>query len=1197
MFVRLSSGIVLLASMGGRVEAQAKQTILAGQPPLGEASTVESADTEKRTTLAAQTKQRLASLVSIRANDSTVLSLIEAVARQAKMRVSYYEGADALKRRVSVNLQKMRALDAFHAIVKGTGLEVRPLSDGVTVVVRPEGKRAQPSDSIQGDGAIGGTVVDSASGKPVAGATVKLIGAALTGVTENSGRFSFVTESDGHFAFLGIAAGEYTVLFKLLGYTSVSRKVKVGEKGRVMLRVAMVQSVSTLSEVVTTVTGSQRKIEVGNDITTLDVPEIMKQAPITSVTDLLEARVPGLTVMRSSGVPGASSRIRLRGTGGGLLSGVPGAPTNDPIVIVDGIRIYAGQSGVDDQKLGNGKYPTPSPIDQIDPNSIEKIEVLKGPSASAMYGSDAGDGVIVITTKKGRPGVTRWEMAATGGIETMPGVYAAPGFYRFGHPANGGGSASSGYVYCPSIQGDSYFDCHLDSLVRFQALDDSRLSSFGRGTNTQLSATASGGTKELMYSVTGSMANTLGLTRMPTLYQDLFRELYDSAPSRQMRRPNSMDMKSGQASFSGNLSSALSATFTTRLTKSLQYQSSANDQLSTLASTYIDTANVNPGRPGQYAYQLKTDATTVDHALALNLLRWSWLPLTGTVGMNRVERSAEGLTPRGIFVIEDCRTCTSILTKMSKGQFSERHENMTIGTARINGTLFPGARTSVSLGSEIKKESRSDIAGVSDTLMQGVSRPSALVSANRSGRNTTTGGWFLEPRLNLNSRFFVNPGFRFDGGSASGSRSGYQGGLWSLFPKLNFSWIAVDREGGEPLWGVISLVRPRFALGVAGVQPAAEWSLRTLEQDIGSWDPTASIDSIAPDFGLRLRSPGNTQLGPEKTQEIEGGVDLQLWGTRLAVSATGYYKMRRNAIQQLPLASSVGISGFVNERDNVAGTSSFTRFDNYYANIGHVRNTGVELSLNAMILDLPNIGWVLDVSLSKYTNKLTKLFGDQGGIDLGNGTRLVEGYPLFGRWSRPISGWSDPKNGTRLWYGDYVVADSAVYLGMQTPDFEIPFRTSFTLFRGLLSVNGQFDYKAGMTQSNLGGQTLLGNIYENPNSTYGQQAYALAASCFIPNSSAQANGDKPCTDYGFIQTVNSLRFNSMSVGYNVPRSHLKRFPISSMSLSLQGRNLGLWTNYRGKDPDVNGALVGDATQDSGQLPMPRTWSLQIRIGT
>ncbi len=1115
----------------------------------------------------------LDAIVQVDFNRISLSEALKRISTMAKLELSYADRTVKSDKVVTLQLKSVTARAAVENVLKGTGLQLVVRADG-SLMILP----IQNVERSQDTGVVAGRVTDSATGRGVEGATVSIVG---------SGQKT-VTDKDGVYQIHNVRLGTYVLTVRMFGYSAKSATFAMTARVAAVY-LALSPTSSVLSEVVTTVTGSQRKIEVGNDITTLDVPEIMKQAPITSVTDLLEARVPGLTVMRTSGVPGAPSRIRLRGIGGGLLSGVPGAPTNDPIVIVDGIRVYAGQSGVDDQKLGGGKYPTPSPIDQIDPNSVEKIEVLKGPSAAAMYGSDAGDGVIVITTKKGRAGATRWDLAGSGGIESMPGVYAAPGFYRFGQGPNG---SNGDGMFCPPITRPiAYFQCNQDSLVRFQALNESRLSTIGRGTSTRLSLTASGGATAVTYSVTGSMGNSLGLTKMPPLYRDLYRQLYDSAPSARMRRPNSMDTKSGQASFSAELSRGLQATFTTSLMQSVQYQSSANDQLTDLASQYLDTSNINPGRPGQYAYQMKADAITANHALALNLLRWERLPVTATFGMNRVERSAQGLTPRGILIMYG--TSSSSTTERSKGKFTERRENLSTTTARVNGTLFPRARTSLSLGSEITGSSNAAMDGYSDTLVQGISRPSALIAGTREGRSTTTGGWFLEPRLNLNSRFFVNPGFRFDGGGSSGSRGGFRGGLWSLFPKLNFSWIAVDREGGEPLWGLVSMVRPRFAVGVAGVQPAAEWSLRTLQQDLGGWVPVGA-DSIGPEAGLRLRSVGNTQLGPEKTQEVEGGFDMELWNTRMTVSATGFYKMRKNAIQQLPLPPSIG-AGATNGGIQVDGTTPRTALS-YYANIGHVRNTGVEFSLNAMVLDLPMIGWTVDVSVSKYTNTLVKLFGEKNVIDLGDGTRLAEGYPLFGRWSRPISGWGDPKNGTKMWYGDYVVDDSAVFMGMQTPDFEMPFRTSLTLFRGLVSVNGQFNYKAGLTQYNLGGQDRLGNIYENPNSTYGQQAYALAAGCFIPNS-AQANLRKPCTDYGFIQKVNSLRFNTVSVGYNVPRAYLKRLSVSSLSLSLQGSNLGLWTNYRGKDPDVNGTLIGDATSDSGQLPLPRAWSLQIRIGT
>jgi hypothetical protein len=174
------------------------------------------------------------------------------------------------------------------------------------------------------------------------------------------------------------------------------------------------------------------------------------------------------------------------------------------------------------------------------------------------------------------------------------------------------------------------------------------------------------------------------------------------------------------------------------------------------------------------------------------------------------------------------------------------------------------------------------------------------------------------------------------------------------------------------------------------------------------------------------------------------------------------------------------------------------------------------------------------------------------------------------------------------------VADSAVYVGQEMPNFELPVSTTVTLLGGKINVNATFQYKNGLTQFNSGSQALLNNLYLNPNATLGEQAAALSAGCFV---AALGNFQgAQCTDYGMIQTVNSLRFSDLSINYNVPRATAQRFfHVPSVSLALQGSNLGLWTNYRGKDPDVNAITVGDATQDTGQLPAPRMWRLQVRL--
>jgi hypothetical protein len=325
-----------------------------------------------------------------------------------------------------------------------------------------------------------------------------------------------------------------------------------------------------------------------------------------------------------------------------------------------------------------------------------------------------------------------------------------------------------------------------------------------------------------------------------------------------------------------------------------------------------------------------------------------------------------------------------------------------------------------------------------------------------------------------------------------------------------------------------------------------------------------------------MASLGNVHLHPERSQEFEGGVDVQMWGSRLTFSATGSHKLRIDAIEALPVAPSV-YGGYLQ----------------FYSNIGKVLNTSMELNINALLLDTREVSWTMNASLTKAKNKLLTLNDTQPYIDMGNGTRLTPGYPLDSRWSRPILGYTDPGPSGRLTAADIAVGDSAVYMGAEAPNFTLPFSTALT-FQGRWSVTATFQYEDGLTQDALGNQVQLSYLSLNPNASPAMQAAALTASCF---SLARLSVEKGiCTDYGMIQTVNTFRFTSLSVNYIVPKSWSQRFRVPSMTIALQGSNLGLWTNYHGKDPDVNGVTVGDATQDTGVLPQPRMWRLQIMLG-
>ena len=241
------------------------------------------------------------------------------------------------------------------------------------------------------------------------------------------------------------------------------------------------------SPVVTTALGKRDMWHVGNTVTVIDVDSVLRISPARTLTDVLEGRVPGLMVMRTSGVPGAPSTIYLRGEG-------DIAASNQPIIVLDGIRLSANRSAPPPVNLASlttgGLVSAPSALDQIDPHAIATIEVLHGPAATALYGSDAGAGVIVLTTERGSgrmaDGKNAIHLTATygGGISSLPGNYPA-NVFRFG--TTGGGFSANGL--CPATAPD----CRVDSLIHFQALNDTRYSPFGNAGNSYGSISVAGG--------------------------------------------------------------------------------------------------------------------------------------------------------------------------------------------------------------------------------------------------------------------------------------------------------------------------------------------------------------------------------------------------------------------------------------------------------------------------------------------------------------------------------------------------------------------------------------------------------------------------------------------------------------------------------------------------------------------------------
>jgi hypothetical protein len=704
----------------------------------------------------------------------------------------------------------------------------------------------------------------------------------------------------------------------------------------------------------------------------------------------------------------------------------------------------------------------------------------------------------------------------------------------------------------------------------------------------------SGGTSALTYVLTGSAGSDLGYERLPDVMADAFQQVHGYAAPGWAKRPDLYNTWGGGGQLSAQVMPTMQVTLQSNLFHSLQQRSSLeklipfflgiSDTTTAFANNSTFTSNVGAAYADAYE-RANSEQLTFNNALSASWAPWTWLPLTGVAGLNITTGHDVTLLARNISLARGTGANDTL------GYYGVGQKSATLKTLNVS-SLIPGlhGRLNTAIGFNLYAQNTSDIAGSKDTLSLGVNTPPLLgTGTSQNVTGTATYGWFFEPRFTLSQRFFLTPGFRLDGGTANGSNAGVSGlpkglSFASLFPKVNFSWVALNRQDGDaaPLFGVLTLLRPRLALGSAGVQPTPGDQLRLL-QGLGV-NPNG-LFIIGNSDTLGLQTLGNTQLRPERSFEVEGGVDVEAWHNRASVQFTHARKMQHDAIIQVPVALSV----------NGGGTIKL--------NIGEIRNTSTELAATVQPIATGLLSWSIGGNLSHNDNKVLRLdrrsqalVQDATGrtrtdnaISIGE-TRIAVGYPLFGRWAKPILGYADANGDGIIQPSEIRLGDTAVYLGRQDPAFTAAVNTDLTMFHGRVGVHANFSRTGAYSQLNgasgVNGSGAFLSVANAPNATLGQQAYYVAA----------VTGDPRLTTIGLTQTVSAWRFQSFSVNYVAPPAIAQWFRVPRMSVALQGSNLGLWTNYRGKDPNVNAFPNGNATADGGQLPQPRTWSLMLTLG-
>jgi TonB-dependent SusC/RagA subfamily outer membrane receptor len=1081
--------------------------------------------------------------ITLDLDGATVKAALAEVAARAALRFVYADADLPGDARVILRRESTVAA-ALTDILATTRLDVVFESSDLVTLVRRETLGIP-------DGAVLGRIMDERTQEPVTGVRVSIEGTPRTRLTGDSGRF----------AFSHVSAGERRVTARRLGYEASTEVVSVRDRGTVAVELQLTPIATPLTEVLTTATGDRRRIEIGNDIATLDADSISRVAPVADVSDLLAGRVPGLMVLPAGGAVGSPSRFRIRGLGS-LTS------TNDPIFIVDGIRVTGGRQ--QRALFSTAPYvPSPSRIDDLDPADIASIEVVKGPSAATLYGTDAANGVIAITTKRGRDGPPRWESRAEAGVTTIPTIGSYPeNYYAWGRLTDG----TNAPVQCPllpfnGMPNQSAGTCGLDSLTHFQPLNHYKTAPWSTGYMQRIGVQVSGGAEQLSYFVSGTLLNDVGAAHLPAAEQARVMSILGvgSLPN-DVLRPNANGQASGRAHFTVSLGPraelSLSSGFTSSRLRAATQDAAVYGYNRGLG--YEDSFNGY----GRYPYggssgitgpgfdYVTRNSQAVDrmiNSVAATGSPVDWLTLRGTVGLDAANETDEIVTPAySRFPASDPNSASDI------GQRAVNAFRTTLVTTDFGGSatgvLTPWLTSRTSMGVQYARSDQRGSLSDGEGLLPGnpTVNGAAGITATEQIVVSASLGAYVEQQLALDERFFIRGGLRDDRGSGFGANVGR-----TLYPKADVSWLVLPRS---------QALRLRAAYGQAGVQPIATTRAKLYAATRGNVDGVDVIGAVA-------TSPGNPDVRPERTSELEGGADIQLWRGRLTSSATIYDKVSRDALVRLTLPASLGQGS-------------------YQANVGSVRNRGLEAQISAQLINTRALGWTAILVGSTNANELVSLgssaLATQSSLQSA-GVLIRRGYPLFAGWQQPIA-FADANGNGIIEPSEIVTGDSVVYRGPTTPTREVSFNNVLTFLGGRLRLGSLVDYQGGHVLPNL----LLNNQL---NTYLGARAANDPAAPLIEQArAAQLVGRRQASitydEAGFV------RWREVSVACTVPRTFANAIGAQSATVTLAARNLALWTRSPWPDPELNANANGstpDTPSDVVSQPQGRLVMLRAAI--
>jgi TonB-linked SusC/RagA family outer membrane protein len=1006
-------------------------------------------------------------------------------------------------------------------------------------------------------GTVSGRVTDRATNRPVEQVQVAVVGTTL----------GALTNADGAYTIRGVPAGTASVRALRVGYGEQRQTVTVAAGQAATANFAMESVPVSLAPVVTTATGEQRRVEIGNAVSTVNVAEVTQTAPVANLADVLQSRAPGVVVSTGGQQTGSGARIRIRGQSSLALS-------NDPIYIIDGVRMTSNSNS---SAFGTGGS-IPSRVGDLNPEEIESLEVVKGPSAATLYGTDAANGVIVITTKKGRSGAAKWTVYGEGG------VLADRNAYPTAYSLAGHSPGATAYRDCVLSQVASG-NCVADSVRSLNLFKVDSLTPVDLGNRQQLGAQVSGGSDAVRYFLAGEREQEVGTLKLPEFERNRF--IASNLPIRDyVNRPNQLEKNSFRANLNATINPKLDVSVSSgfiALNQRFSLESNATAGVGSQAfggRGYIDPNTLKVGgglgtplngyrawTPG-YTWQ-ETNGQRVNRFIGATNGNWrpaSWFQTNANVGLDLTDRVEDNLLRRG-----EGPPITSTYRLGFKSNWRTDIRNISLDLASA-ATFHPqpwlNTKTTAGVQYVNYQFDRNEASDADLPPGTSTSGSGAEPSVSEATTLQKTLGLYVEQQLAFRDRLFLTGALRSDQNSAFGTD--FQN---VIYPKASLSWIISD-EDFFPRLGWLNQLRLRSAYGASGVQPGPNDALRTFE--------ATTINVKGSDRpGVRYTAVGNPKLKPEKTTEFETGFETRLFSSRASLDLTYYRKRTKDALIDAIVPPSAGAAASVRQ------------------NIGATQNTGWEVLLTTHLVDKRWLGFDVAFNGSTNSNEVVSLGGTPA-QSISNYRKVQEGYPLFSFWAPKILGYQDKNNDGILIYSadptknEVFVDTASTFIGYAQPRTQLAVVPGLELFQRRLRLTALLDFRGGHyiwndterircgSRGNCIGVAKLGAPLD-------EQARAVAL-----------RDDPSHTLAGYMEKGDYLKLREITATYSMPERLVRRAgPVRTASLNFAARNIKWWAkDFTGIDPEIDRvAGADDDVPDQFQtLGLPTTFIFRINLG-